>query len=85
LQAAAPNTQGTLYDIEADPYQKTNVIRDHPEVAEKMNAAYESFWQVTRPLMVNETAPMSSTRPFWVLYDQQVKSGGIPDWTPPSL
>lgn len=84
-QAAAKPGKGALYDIEADPYQKTDVSGDYPEVAEKMNAAYEAFWKETRPLMVNETAPMSPTRPFWELYEKQEKAGGIPDWTPPSL
>lgn len=74
-----------LYDLEADPYQKTNVIGDYPEVAEKMNAAYEAFWKETRPMMVNETAPMSPTKPFHELYEKQLKEGGIPDWKAPEL
>lgn len=82
-QAAA--TKGALYDLEADPYQKTDVSGDYPEVVQKMNAAYEAFWKEARPLMVNETAPMSPTKPFWELYEKQQKSGGIPDWTPPAL
>ena len=32
-----------------------------------MRAAYDEFWKETRPLMVNEDAPMSPTRPFHVL------------------
>ena len=35
--------------------------------------------------MVNEDAPMSPTRPYHVWYDEQMKAGGIPDWTPPKL
>lgn len=85
LQQVASNAKGALFDLEADPYQKTNVIGDYPEVAAKMNAAYEAFWKEARPLMVNETAPMSPTKPFWELYEKQLKNGGIPDWTPPTL
>jgi arylsulfatase A-like enzyme len=84
-QAAAKPTKGALYDLEADPYQKTDVSGDYPEVVQKMSAAYDSFWKEARPLMVNETAPMSPTKPYWELYEKQLKSGGIPDWTPPSL
>ncbi len=85
LPPAASNAKGALYDLEADPYQTTNVIGDYPEVAEKMNAAYEAFWKEARPLMVNETAPMSPTRPFHELYKKQLETGGIPDWKAPEL
>jgi arylsulfatase A-like enzyme len=71
-----------LYDMLADPGQTKNVIDQHPEVAEAMRAAYEQFWNEARPLMVNETAAMSPTRPFHVLYEEQLKSTGIPDWRP---
>jgi len=71
-----------LYDMQNDPEQRQNIIEEQPELVEKMRAAYDQFWQAARPLMVNETAPMSKTRPFHVLYEQQAKSGGIPDWQP---
>ena len=77
--------EGTLFDMEADPGQTTNVIDQHPEVAKQMRDAYDEFWKSARPLMVNEDAPMSPTRPFHVWYEQQMATGGIPDWTPPSL
>ena len=50
-----------------------------------MNAAYDAFWKDARPLMVNETAPMSPTRPFFELYEKQLKHGGIPDWKAPEF
>jgi len=28
---------------------------------------------------------MSPSRPYHVWYDEQMKAGGIPDWTPPKL
>jgi arylsulfatase len=68
-----------------DPSQQTNIIDQHPEVAAKMRAAYSKFWKETRPLMVNESAPMSKTRPFHVWFNQQMKTGGIPQWKVPSL
>ena len=55
------------------------------EVVEAMRAAYGDWWKKTRPLMVNEAAPMSPTRPFHVLYEKQIKAGGIPMWKQPQL
>lgn len=74
-----------LYDMQADPGQKTNVIDKHPQVVKEMRAAYDAWWKKTRPMMVNETAPMSPTRPFHVLYNKQLKAGGIPQWKSPKL
>ena len=45
-----------LYDMEADPGQKVNVIDKHPEIVQEMRQAYEAWWNQTRPLMVNEDA-----------------------------
>ena len=72
------NTQ--LFDMQADPGQTTNVIDAHPEVVTEMREAYDQWWKATRPLMVNETAEMSPTRPFHVLYREQLDTTGIPDW-----
>ncbi len=74
-----------LYDMQEDPGQTTNVIKDHPDVVSAMRSAYDAWWKATRPLMVNEDAPMSPTRPFHVLYEKQVESTGIPAWKPPRL
>lgn len=74
-----------LFDMVNDPGQTTNVIEQHSEVVEKMRAAYDAWWKVTRPMMVNEGVPMSPTRPYHVLYEQQMKNGGIPNWEPPAL
>ena len=62
-----------------------DMLNQHPDVVKKMRAAYDQFWKEARPLMVNEDAPMSPTRPFHVWFDEQMKNGGIPDWKPPTL
>ena len=62
-----------LFDMTNDPGQTTNVIDEYPEVVEKMRAAYDAWWQITRPMMVNEGVPMSPTRPYHVLFEQQMK------------
>jgi arylsulfatase A-like enzyme len=74
-----------LYDMESDPMQTKNVISEHPDVVAKMKAAYDAFWKESRPMMVNEAVPMSPTKPYHVWYEEQLKNGGIPDWTPPQL
>ncbi|MEM7146990.1 MAG: arylsulfatase [Verrucomicrobiota bacterium] len=74
-----------LYDMEADPGQTTDVIDQYPEVAKKMLNAYKKFWKEAVPLMVNEDAPMSPTRPYHEDYYAQEKKEGIPNWQPPSL
>ncbi|MGI9244468.1 MAG: sulfatase/phosphatase domain-containing protein, partial [Verrucomicrobiales bacterium] len=74
-----------LYDMERDPGQKQNVFDQNPEVVEEMRSAYEKFWGEARPLMVNESAPMSPVKPFHELYREQVAAGGIPAWVPPVL
>lgn len=74
-----------LYDMEGDPGQKTNVIDRHPEVAAEMKAAFDRYWKEARPLMVNETAPMSPTQPYHEWYASQAAAGGIPDWVAPEL
>ncbi len=74
-----------LFDMEKDPGQKTDLAAANPQVVMTMREAYDKFWKEARPLMVNEKAPMSKTRPFHVLYKEQVAKGGIPDWVTPSL
>jgi arylsulfatase len=74
-----------LYDMVQDPGQKTNVIDQHPDIVAEMRAFYEGWWQKTLPMLVNEDAKMSPTRPFWVEYNKQKESPGIPDWQPPEL
>jgi arylsulfatase A-like enzyme len=72
-----------LFDMQADPGQTKNVIDDHPEVAKQMRDAYDAWWKETRPLMVNEDAPNSKTRPYWQAFAEQEKANGIPRWEPP--
>jgi arylsulfatase len=69
-----------LFDMLADPGQTKNVIDQHPDVVKEMRAAYEAWWKQTRPMMVNESAPMSPTRPYHEWFAQQKASTGIPDW-----
>jgi arylsulfatase len=83
--APASPSSAELYDMEADPSQTKNIIADHPEIAAEMKAAYDQYWKEARPLMVNESAPMSPTKPYHEWFNKQKASTGIPPWTPPSL
>ncbi len=71
-----------LFDMEADPSQIKNVIEQFPDVAKEFRTVYDAWWKETRPMMVNETAEMSPTRPFYDLYNAQFANGGVPDWQP---
>jgi arylsulfatase len=75
-----------LYDMQKDSGQTTNIIEDHPDVVKEMRQVYDAWWKKTVPMMDNESAPMSPTRPFHVLFEKQSKSAqGIPAWKPPTL
>ncbi|QDU89497.1 Arylsulfatase [Pirellulimonas nuda] len=74
-----------LYDMHADPRQKHNVILEFPEVAEAMREAYDKWWRETRPMLINESVPLSPTWPFHESYNQQLQREGIPAWEPEPL
>lgn len=46
-----------LYDVQADPGQKRNVLAEHPEVVAKMRARYERWWAGVAPRL-NEFSPI---------------------------
>ncbi len=70
----------SLYDMHSDPGQTTNLYSAKPEVVAEIRQAYDAWWKATRPMMVNESAEMSPTKPYHELYNAQLKSTGIPDW-----
>lgn len=74
-----------LYDIDADPFESTDVATEHPKVVERLRGAYDEWWKETRPLMVNEDRPYAEKQPQVVRYETQMKECGIPDWTAPEL
>ena len=69
-----------LFDMQSDPGQTTNCIKDHPEIVSEMLAAYDAWWKETRPMMVNEKHPLSPTRPFHEMFEKQQSESGIPNW-----
>ncbi|MDQ8183586.1 arylsulfatase [Pelagicoccus sp. SDUM812005] len=77
--------EGVLYDMENDPEQNVDATAQFPEVVSEMKQAYERFWDESRPLMINENAPLAEEKPFHVDYYAQESSSGIPDWRAPDL
>jgi arylsulfatase len=71
-----------LYDIVADPYEKVDVAADHPEVIADLRKVYDTWWEETVPLMVNEDTPYSPVHPQVERYNKQLKEKGIPEWKP---
>lgn len=80
LSATQPAVE--LFDMEADPGQTRDVASEHAEVVREMLDAYDQYWEAAVPLMVNESAPMSPTRPYHEWYRAQVTETGIPAWQP---
>ena len=60
-----------LYDMQADPGQKTNVIARHREQADAMLAAYDRWWEGALPRMVNEDAPEEGPNTFKAMFHKQ--------------
>jgi arylsulfatase A-like enzyme len=64
-----------LYDIKADPGQKTDIAAGHPEVVEKLRGDYESWWaslktdmeQTSRFVLGGEENPMTLMSHDWLM------------------
>ena len=63
-----------LYDLRADPGQKTNVISAHADIVAAMRAAYDKWWDEVVPMLVNEDAVGPAENPFKELYRKQFGS-----------
>ena len=72
-----------LYDISIDPFEKTDVAGDHPEVMARLRKDYDQWWVESLPLMVNENVPYAKSHPATEMYEAQLKENGIPDWVVP--
>jgi arylsulfatase len=72
-----PQKRWELYDVKADPGEKTDIAAKHPEVVAELEAAYDRWWEQVLPLMVNEDAVGPKVNPFKEQYWKQF--GGGPD------
>jgi arylsulfatase len=64
-----------LFDLAADPGEKTNVIDQHPEIVKELKGQFDQWWTEVTPLLVNEDAVGPTQNPFKVLYWQQFGGG----------
>ncbi len=68
-----------LYDVAADPSEQKDVAAQHADVVKKMSADFDTWWQATRPLMVNEQAIGPKLNPFKEQYWKQFGGGPTPE------
>lgn len=66
-----------LFDVKADPAEKTDVFAAHPDVVKELASAYDRWWDSVQPQLVNENVIGPKVNPFKELYWKQF--GGGPD------
>jgi arylsulfatase len=66
-----------LYDLQADPAEKDNVIERFPTETAALRSAYDKWWSGLGPHLTNETAVGPKINPFKERYWRQY--GGGPD------
>ena len=64
-----------LYDLPADPGEKTDVAAQNAGVVARMNAAYDHWWEEILPCLENENAVGPPVNPFKELYWKQFGGG----------
>ena len=65
-----------LFDVPADPGEKTDVAAQNPRVVADLEAAYDRWWDSVQPQLVNEKAVSSKVNPFKELYWKQYRGPG---------
>jgi len=77
MGAAEP--RWTLFDLNADHGEKTNLAAAHADVVADLSRQYEDWWASVRPMMVNEDAVGPSVNPFKERYWKQFGGGPSPE------
>lgn len=77
-KAPAPGAKPAweLYDVSADPGERTDVSAANSATVAQLAASYDAWWTATRPMMVNEKAIGPRLNPFKEMYWKQF--GGAP-------
>ncbi len=78
LVATPKETQGewALFDLAADPGQKSDIAKQHRDVVTKMAAAYDQWWDSLPPYLVNEQQTGPRWNPFHEQYWKQFRGPG---------
>ncbi|MFO1006610.1 MAG: arylsulfatase [Planctomycetaceae bacterium] len=63
-----------LFDLKSDPGQQTDILAQHPDVASRLEMAYDRWWESIQPGLVNEDAIPPAENPFKTLYYEQFPS-----------
>lgn len=68
--------QWELYDLKADPGEKSNVAADYPDVVARLAKAYDAWWAEVLPATLeNERAVGPKMNPYHALYYAQFGGG----------
>jgi hypothetical protein len=62
--AVAVSTMVCLACAAAQPALKPDVVAQHPEVVQELDAAYDRWWNSVQPQLVNENAVGPKVNPF---------------------
>jgi arylsulfatase len=67
--------QWELYDLTTDPGEQKNLAAAHPDIVQKLEAAYDQWWTDVLPGMDNEDVVGPKVNPFKALYWKQFGGG----------
>lgn len=73
-------SQAQLFDLEADPGERTNVAAKHNDVVAELGAVYDKWWDSVQPQLINEDVPIPAENAFKTLYRRQI--GTLHDFNP---
>ncbi len=71
LVSAGKNPSWQLFDLTTDPGQMTDVLKQFPEDAARLEKTYDTWWDSIPPDLVNEDVVPASENTFHTLYWQQ--------------
>lgn len=55
----------------ADPGEKADVAKDHPDVVARLAAEYDAWWRSVQPDLVNEDRDGPAENPFRAAFTRQ--------------
>lgn len=71
VSTSARQPKWELYDVQADPGERTDVADRHPDVVARLNGEYDRWWASLPPYLVNEDARPPAENPFKELFWNQ--------------
>jgi arylsulfatase A-like enzyme len=72
----------TLYDLQNDFGEKTDVAAQHPDIVKMLENEYDQWWTSVMPMLVNENAPQPAVNVYHEQYWKQYRGAG-PNNVPP--